>query len=154
MFRGTLGTPFGSVGCIVQAWISKSSTAVFARDIFFWRIDAAGFVYISSNVITWPVVLLFLKQQIFTMCHGRLGSHFELHYVMAGVRMHGQCSAVKAWTFAVGIDFSVCLKKNMEYSVSNYEDFIPEGYKFLFLAYFYIILIWDVYAKNKSNTNH
>lgn len=60
MFRGTLGTPFGSVGFIVQAWLSKSSTAASGHDMFIGRIDAAGFVYISSNAITWPVVLLVL----------------------------------------------------------------------------------------------
>jgi len=60
MFRGTLGTPFASVGFIVQAWISKSSTAASGHDIFIWRIDATGVVYISSNAITWPVVFLVL----------------------------------------------------------------------------------------------
>lgn len=46
------------------------------------------------------------------------------------------------FAFTFGIDF-----ENMEYSVWNYKDFIPEEYKLLYHAYFDVVLICDIYAK-------
>ncbi len=145
------GPPFGSVGCIVQAWISKSSAAVFARDIFLWRIDAAGFVYISLNVI---------RDQWFYGFYNRtfLQCITEGLVAILNALCHGRREDAWAMQCSKGLNFCcwnrlLCLSENnLEYYISNDEILFPKDINSHSLLILYH-LIWDVYAKNKSNTN-